>query len=266
MQLKNFTMYQTLLTSLDSGILTITINRPEKLNALNAAVINELGAAIEEVYSNDKVRSAIITGAGPKAFVAGADISEFLQLDGEGGKKLAQHGQDIVFSRIENSPKPIVAAVNGFALGGGCELAMACHFRVASDNAKFGQPEVNLGLIPGYGGTQRLTQLAGKGRAMELIMTGNMISAADAWQWGLVNHVTPPEELMQKAISILQLIHTKAPLAVQQSIALVNRAAYGGAGGLQEEINAFGSLFDTADAKEGAAAFLEKRKPVFTGK
>jgi enoyl-CoA hydratase len=143
---------------------------------------------------------------------------------------------------------------------------MACHFRVASDNAKFGQPEVNLGLIPGYGGTQRLTQLVGKGRAMELIMTGNMISAADAWQWGLVNHVTPPEELLQKAVSILQLIHTKAPLAIEKAIALVNLAAFGGPGGLQQEVNAFGDLFDTADSKEGAEAFLEKRKPVFTGK
>jgi enoyl-CoA hydratase len=198
--------------------------------------------------------------------VAGADISEFLQLDGLGGKKLAQHGQETVFSKIENSPKPIIAAVNGFALGGGCELAMACHFRVASDQAKFGQPEVNLGLIPGYGGTQRLTQLVGKGRAMELIMTGNMLSAAEAWQWGLVNHVTPPEELLQKAVSILQLVNSKAPLAIEKAISMVNLAAYGGSGGLEKEINAFGELFNSTDAKEGASAFLEKRKPMFTGK
>lgn len=259
-------MYQTLLTSLDNGILTVTINRPEKLNALNATVINELGIVLEDLYANEEVRSAIITGAGGKAFVAGADISEFLELDGVGGAKLARHGQESVFSRIENSPKPIIAAVNGFALGGGCELAMACHIRVASDNAKFGQPEVNLGLIPGYGGTQRLTHLVGKARAMEMILTGTMISAADAWQWGLVNYVTPPEELLQKASSLLQIIHAKAPLAIAKAISLVNYASYGGEGGLDREVNAFGDLFDSFDAKEGASAFLEKRKALFTGK
>lgn len=259
-------MYQTLITHIDNGILIITINRPEKLNALNATVITELGAAIDEVYHNPEIRSAIITGAGQKAFVAGADISEFTGLDGEKGKELAQRGHDLVFNRIENCPKPVMAAVNGFALGGGCELAMACHFRVASDNAKFGQPEVNLGLVPGYGGTQRLTQLIGKGRAMEYTMTGAMISAADALQWGLVNYVTPPEELLAKAASLLQAIQAKAPVAIAKAIHLINAAAYGAADGLQQEIAAFGALFDTADAKEGADAFLAKRKPVFTGK
>ena len=217
------------------------------------------------MYNNPLIRSALITGAGEKAFVAGADISEFIPLNGEQGKQLAQRGQDMVFSKIENCPKPIVAAVNGFALGGGCELAMACQFRVASENAKFGQPEVNLGLVPGYGGTQRLTQLIGKGRAMEITLTGNMISAADALQWGLINHITAPGELINTALKILQTINTKGPLAVGKIIGLINVAAYGLPNGLQQEIDAFGMLFDTNDAKEGAAAFLEKRKAVFAG-
>ncbi len=259
-------MYTTLLTDLSNGIFTITINRPDKLNALNKTVIEELGAAIEEVYKNPEIKSAIITGSGPKAFVAGADISEFTSLDRKGGTALAQKGQSLVFSKIENSAKPIIAAVNGFALGGGCELCMACHFRIASDNAKFGQPEVNLGLIPGYGGTQRLTQLIGKGKAMELMMTGNMIDANEAKELGLVNHVTTADTLLEKAKELLQLINTKAPLAIGHVINLTNIAAYGNADGLQKEIATFGDLFDTADAKEGAAAFLEKRKPNFTGK
>lgn len=259
-------MYTTLLTVIADDICTITINRPDKLNALNKTVIEELGAALHEVYNNAGIKGAVITGSGPKAFVAGADISEFTTLDGHGGRALAQKGQDIVFSKIENSPKPIIAAVNGFALGGGCELAMACHFRLASDNAKFGQPEVNLGLIPGYGGTQRLTQLVGKGKAMELMMTGNMIDAPEAKQLGLVNHVTTPENLLQQTKDILKTIISRAPLAIAQVIALTNIAASGDADGLQKEISAFGDLFDTADAKEGAKAFLEKRKAVFTGK
>ena len=259
-------MYSNLLTELTNGICTITINRPDKLNALNRTVIEELGAAIEEVYNNRAIKSAIITGSGPKAFVAGADISEFTSLGSKGGEALAQKGQEMVFSKIENSSKPIVAAVNGFALGGGCELAMACHFRLASEHAKFGQPEVNLGLIPGYGGTQRLTQLIGKGKAMELMMTGNMIDANEAKQLGLVNYVTPPESLLDKTKELLSLINTKAPLAISKIIVLTNMAAYGAPGGLQKEMAAFGDLFDTADAKEGTTAFLEKRKPQFTGK
>ncbi len=259
-------MYSTLLTELSEHIFTITINRPDKLNALNKTVIEELGRALEEVYTNPDIKSALITGSGPKAFVAGADISEFTSLNSKGGRALAQKGQDLVFNKIEHSPKPIIAAVNGFALGGGCELAMACHFRICSDNARFGQPEVNLGLIPGYGGTQRLTQLIGKGRAMELMMTGNMIDATEALRLGLVNYVTPAASLPDKAKELLQLINSKAPLAVRHIIALTNTAALGDAGGLQKEIAAFGELFDTADAKEGAAAFLEKRKAVFTGK
>lgn len=258
-------MYQHLLTEIAENILTITINRPEKLNALNKEVITELGLALAEVYTNPAVKAAIITGAGAKAFVAGADISEFVALDASAGAALAQRGQDLVFSTIENSPKPIVAAVNGFALGGGCELAMACHFRMASDNAKFGQPEVNLGLIPGYGGTQRLVQLIGKGKAMELLMTGNMINAAEAHQLGLVNHVTTPEELLSQTKALLQTIIAKAPLAISRIIELVNTASFAPEEGLAKEVTLFGELFDTADAKEGATAFLEKRKAQFSG-
>lgn len=258
-------MYTSLITALENGIFIITINRPDKLNALNKVVISELGDAIAEVYTNPEIKSAIITGSGSKAFVAGADISEFTSLDARGGKALAQHGQDLVFSKIENCPKPIIAAVNGFALGGGCELAMACHFRVAATSAKFGQPEVNLGLIPGYGGTQRLVQLVGKGRAIELLITGNMIDAATALQYGLVNHVTAAEELLGKAISILTLVNSKAPLAVAGCIKAANAVYDETTDGFAMEINLFGELFDTTDAKEGAAAFLEKRKANFKG-
>ena len=181
-------MYQSLLTSLENNILTITINRPDKLNAINKTVMTELGLVMDEVYNNAEIRSAIITGAGAKSFVAGADISEFQGLSVEEGTALAKAGLDVFF-KIENSSKPVVAAVNGFALGGGCELTLACHFRIASENAKFGQPEVNLGLIPGYGGTQRLVQLIGKGRAIELLISGNMIDATTALQYGLLNNV-----------------------------------------------------------------------------
>lgn len=259
-------MYATLLTSLSQGIYTVTINRPDKLNALNKEVINELSVAMDEVYNNPEIKAAMITGAGPKAFVAGADISEFARLDAAGGSALAQHGQQQVFNKIEACPKPVVAAVNGFALGGGCELAMACHFRLAGNNAKFGQPEVNLGLIPGYGGTQRLTQLVGKGKAMELMMTGHLIDASEAKQLGLVNHVTEPEILLTQTTQLLQTILAKAPLAIAKIIALTNVAASGVQDGLVQEIAAFGELFDTADAKEGANAFMEKRKASFTGK
>lgn len=258
--------FTTISTSLENGIYLITVNRPDKMNALNKTVIRELGEAIDHVYTKPEIRAAIITGSGAKAFVAGADISEFTSLNAAGGEALAKLGQDLVFSRIENCPKPFVAAVNGFALGGGCELALACHFRTASEQAKFGQPEVNLGLIPGYGGTQRLTQLVGKGRAMELMMTGNMIGAMEAKDMGLVNHVTTAEELLPKTISIIQTIISKAPLAVAEIIKLVNIGAVGDPSGLEQEIYSFGQLFDTADAKEGASAFLEKRKAVFTGK
>ncbi len=257
--------YQTLLTSLEAGIFTITINRPDKLNALNMAVFAELNLAFEEVKSNAAIRSVIITGAGEKAFVAGADISEFSKFSKQEAMKLSADGQ-ATFFRIENCSKPVVAAVNGFALGGGCELAMSCHFRIASANAKFGQPEVNLGLIPGYGGTQRLAQLIGKGRAMELLMSAGMIDATTALQYGLVNYVVPAEELLTKTISILTVINSKAPLAVAACIESANAVFDETKNGFQVEIEAFGNSFDTADMKEGTTAFLEKRKAVFTGK
>ncbi len=259
-------MYSSLLVETENNTCTITVNRPDKLNALNKTVIEELSVVIDEVNSNRDIRSAIITGSGSKAFVAGADISEFTSLDAKGGKALAQKGQDLVFSKIENSTKPIIAAVNGFALGGGCELAMSCHFRIASENAKFGQPEVNLGLIPGYGGTQRLVQLIGKGRAMEVLMTGNMIDANTALQYGLVNHVVLQQERLTSAKAILAIINLKAPLAVAGCIKAANAVFDETENGYAVEIDIFGELFDTADAKEGAAAFLEKRKATFTGK
>ncbi|NIG52866.1 enoyl-CoA hydratase/isomerase family protein [Chitinophaga sp. Cy-1792] len=257
-------MYQTISTKLEDNTLIITINRPDKMNALNQTVMTELALAIDEVYSKKEVKSAIITGSGEKAFVAGADISEFLQLTPSEGEELASKGH-VVFHRIENCPKPIVAAVNGFALGGGCELAMACHFRIASENAKFGQPEVNLGLIPGYGGTQRLTQLIGKGKAVELMLTGDMIDAANAFQWGLVNHITPLADLLPKAKSLLAKIHTKAPLAVARVIKCVNAAIDKEQNGFELEIEEFAACFATQDLKEGASAFVEKRQPNFKG-
>jgi enoyl-CoA hydratase len=258
-------MYSTLLTALEEGIFTITINRADKLNALNRDVFTDLDTVISEVEDDENIKAAIITGAGQKAFVAGADISEFTSLIGEQGMDLAKRGQDI-FARIENASKPFVAAVNGFALGGGCELAMACHFRVASEGAKFGQPEVGLGLIPGYGGTQRLVQLIGKGRALELLLTGGMIDAGTALQYGLVNYVVPAEELINKTVSILQKITSKAPLAVGKCIRAANAVYDPSQNGYQVEIEAFGDCFNTEDMREGAAAFLEKRKPVFKGK
>lgn len=264
-------MYPTLLTALENGIFMITINRPDKLNALNKQVFTDLDAAIDEVYNNVEIKTAIITGAGPKAFVAGADISEFGGLNKDEAMELATRGQKVFF-KIENSKKPIVAAVNGFALGGGCELAMACHFRLCSENAKFGQPEVNLGLIPGYGGTQRLTQLVGKGKSMELQMTAQLVDANEAFQIGLVNHVTTAENLLEKTKEIVTTIMSKAPIAIGKIIECVNVAALSdssfnnGKSGYAKEIEAFGDCFITEDMKEGTTAFLEKRKANFTGK
>jgi enoyl-CoA hydratase len=234
------------------------------MNALNTDVMSDLEILVREIEDTPEVKAAIITGSGQKAFVAGADISEFIGLTSGEGMDLARRGQEIFF-RIENCSKAVIAAVNGFALGGGCELAMACHFRLASENAKFGQPEVNLGLIPGYGGTQRLVYLIGKGRAVELLLTGNMIDAQTALQYGLVNHVVPQEELMNKAKSILQVITSKAPLAIKRCIIAAN-AAIGSKHGYDVELEGFGECFETDDMKEGTAAFLEKRKPEFNGK
>lgn len=255
--------YQTLLFEVDNGTCTLTINRPEKLNAINEQVMTDLHDALIAIESDENIRSVIITGAGEKSFVAGADIKEFLGLNADQGKDVAKRGQDIFF-KIENFSKPVIAAVNGFALGGGCELAMACHFRVASEAAKFGQPEVNLGLIPGYGATQRLVQLVGKGRALEMLMTGNLIDAQRAHAIGLVNHVVPQAELISFTKSILATIHKKAPLAIQKCITAAN-AVYG-TEGYQVELDGFGDCFETEDMKEGTAAFLEKRPANFTGK
>lgn len=258
-------MYTTLLASLDNGIYTITINRPDKLNALNRDVFTDLNTALGEIESNPAIRSVIITGAGPKAFVAGADITEFSRLNKQDAMALAKRGQD-TFARIEQSAKPIVAAVNGFALGGGCELAMSCHFRVAAEHAKFGQPEVNLGLIPGYGGTQRLVQLIGKGKAMELLMSAHLVDAAEARDLGLVNYVTTAETLLDHTRKILEVINSKAPLAVAGCIRAANAVFDESRDGYALEIEEFGNAFDTADMKEGVSAFLEKRKANFSGK
>jgi enoyl-CoA hydratase len=256
--------YQNLLTQLKDGIFYITINRESKLNALNIATIEEINQVFTEVYDNKDIKGVILTGAGSKAFVAGADIAEIAQLNETQARKFAENGQAI-FEKIENCPKPVLAAVNGFALGGGCELAMACHLRFAADNAKFGQPEINLGIIPGYGGTQRLTQYLGKTKAMELTLTGDMFSAQEALAWGLLNYVYPQAELLEKAEAFMQKLTTKAPIAVAQIISSIN-AFYGLENGYQIEANAFANCCRSQDFKEGTSAFLEKRKPHFQGK
>lgn len=256
--------FSTITALLENNIFIITINRPEKLNALNNTVFQELEEIMKIVYDDEDIKGVIITGAGEKAFVAGADISEFVSLTDDQGAELSKRGQDVFF-QIENCPKPVIAAVNGFALGGGCELAMACHFRLAGTNAKFGQPEVNLGLIPGYGGTQRLTMLVGKGKAMELMMTGTMIGADEAKTLGLVNYVESIENLIPKAKEILNLILTKSPIAISKVIAAVNSFYEPNKDGFNEEVHLFAQAFISNDKKEGTAAFLEKRKPVFKG-
>jgi enoyl-CoA hydratase len=258
-------MIATILNELNAGILTITINRPDKLNALNKQVMDELDRTIYDIYTNDEIKAVIITGSGTKAFVAGADITEFSGLDREQGMAVARKGQDIFF-RIENCHKPIVAAVNGFALGGGCELAMACHFRLCSENAKFGQPEINLGMIPGYGGTQRLTHLVGKGKAMEMMMTGDMINADDALKYGLVNYVTTAEELLNKTKEILIKIQSKAPIAIGKLIDCINVAEIcdsaftNGKSGYDKEIESFGDCFASEDMREGLLLFWKNAK------
>jgi enoyl-CoA hydratase len=257
--------YQNLLTKTENGTQTITINRPDKLNALNKLTVQELGQAIQAAKADGGVKAVIITGAGPKAFVAGADIAEFVGLTADQAKAMAKTGQD-VFKSIEDCPKPVMAAVNGFALGGGCELAMACHLRVASENAKFGQPEVNLGLIAGYGGTQRLIQLVGKTKAMELHLTADMITAEQALQLGLVNHVVPQDQLIARCAEILERIKTKSPSAVSHAIAAMNAYFTECVDGYDAEASEFGKCFATEDLKEGTSAFLEKRKPNFTGR
>lgn len=258
--------YTNLLLHSEKGITTITINRPKKLNALNQETIQELHEAFKAADNDDSTKVIIITGSGEKAFVAGADISEFADFNVEEGMHLAANGQKILFDFVENLSTPVIAAVNGFALGGGLELAMACHFRVASDNAKMGLPEVSLGVIPGYGGTQRLTQLAGKGRAMEMIMTAGMIDANKALNYGLVNHVVPQEELLELCDTLAAKIIKNSPVAISAAIRAVNANFKNGVNGYQTEITEFGNCFGTEDFKEGTSAFLEKRKADFSGR
>jgi enoyl-CoA hydratase len=243
----------------------VTINRPDKLNALNRATIDELHTAFKTLDADRDIRVIILTGMGEKAFVAGADISEFAHYNQKEGTALATAGQEKLFNFLENLGKPIIAAVNGYALGGGLELAMACHIRVASHNARLGLPEVSLGVIPGYGGTQRLPQLVGKGRALEMIMTGGMIESEKALDYGLVNHVTPLEELLPYVRKMAEKIANNSPVAISHAIKAVNAGFKYDADGFKTEIKAFGKCFGTADFKEGTTAFLKKRKANFPG-
>lgn len=257
--------FNTLLVHLENDISIITIDRPKKLNALNKETISELHHAIKEANANKNVRAIILTGNGEKAFVAGADISEFADFDVQQAAQLSREGQMLLFDFIENLSTPVIAAVNGFALGGGLELAMAAHFRVTSDNARMGLPEVSLGVIPGYGGTQRLAQLIGKGRALEMIMTAQMIDASKAEQWGLVNAVTSQEELIPYCISLAEKIKRNGPLAISAAIKSVNANFDKSINGYDVEISEFAKCFGTKDFKEGTTAFLDKRKANFSG-
>ena len=258
--------FENILLSQKEALAIITINRPKKLNALNKATIEELHEAFQVLAKDSSVKVIVITGSGEKAFVAGADISEFAHFTVDNGGKLAAKGQEMLFNFIENLSKPVIAAVNGFALGGGLELAMACHFRVASDNAKMGLPEVSLGVIPGYGGTQRLPQLIGKGNAMELIMTAGMISAEKAAALGLVNYVTTLEELMPLVEKLAGKIMRNSSVAISAAIKAVNANFEDGVDGFEVEISEFGNCFGTEDFREGTTAFLEKRKANFPGR
>ncbi|MFN0047639.1 MAG: enoyl-CoA hydratase/isomerase family protein [Cytophagales bacterium] len=259
MELKNIKLEQ------EEGIATIMLNRPDKLNALNFDTLTELRFCIKKVYDDTTILGAIITGSGEKAFVAGADISEIAKLNDINGRKAAETGQEI-YQLIENCPKLIIAAINGYALGGGCELAMACHIRIASENAKFGQPEINLGILPGYGGTQRMTWLLGKGKALELMLTGDMIDAKEADKIGLVSYVVPLAELIPKCMEILKKVVEKPTISVGLIIDCVNSAFNKEEDGYQTEANAFANCISSDYFHEGTQAFLEKRKPVFHGK
>ena len=257
--------YENIYIEEENSIGAITIDRPKKLNALNKATILELHEAFKELNADAAIKVIIITGTGNKAFVAGADISEFADFSADEGEKLAAKGQELLFNLIENLETPVIAAINGFALGGGLELAMACHFRVASDTAKMGLPEVSLGVIPGYGGTQRLPQLVGKGKAMELIMTAGMLDGQKALACGLVNYVVPQEELVPLCRKLAGKISNNSPMAIKQAIKAVNAGYSYNTDGYAIEINAFGTCFETDDFKEGTTAFLEKRKANFPG-
>jgi enoyl-CoA hydratase len=255
--------YTNILTAQNGHVLTITINRPKQLNALNKDTINELNHALTAADSDSNIGVLILTGSGDKAFVAGADIKEFASFNVENGKKLAAEGQTKLFNLIENLSKPVIAAINGFALGGGLELCMASHIRVASDNARMGLPEVSLGVIPGYGGTQRLAQLVGRGKAMEMVTTAGMISADDAKSWGLVNHVTKPEELIGLAEKIASKILKNSPNAITGAMRAINANYVDGVNGYDAEIEEFGKCFGTPEFMEGTTAFMEKRKAEF---
>ena len=258
--------FENLLIDQKNNIGFITINRPTKLNALNKRTIEELHIAFKDLNEDNEIKVIIITGSGEKAFVAGADISEFADFSVENGGKLAAEGQALLFDFVQNLSTPVIAAVNGFALGGGLELAMSCHFRVASDNAKMGLPEVTLGVIPGYGGTQRLAQLVGKGRAMEMIMTAGMIDAETAKNFGLVNHVVSQAELLDFTKGIAAKITKNSSVAIAKAIQAINANYIDGVNGYQVEIENFGASFGTEDFKEGTTAFLEKRKAAFPGR
>jgi enoyl-CoA hydratase len=258
-------MYQNIILEHKGPIAIIHINRPSQLNALNKETIQELNHCLGELNNSNSTRVIILTGSGEKAFVAGADIKEFASFSIEQGKLLAAQGQQMLFSYIENMKKPVIAAINGFALGGGLELAMSAHIRVASTNAKMGLPEVSLGVIPGYGGTQRLAQLVGRGKANEMVFTAGMIPAHDALNWGLVNYVVESNELLPKAEEIALKIINNSGTAIQSAIRSINANYTDGLNGYSVEIDEFGSCFGTADFKEGTTAFLEKRKPNFTG-
>jgi enoyl-CoA hydratase len=255
--------YKNILNENKDGICYITISRPKQLNALNGATIVELNKAITKADNDNSVRCIILTGADTKAFVAGADIKEFAKFDVKQGENLARKGQELLFDLLENATTPSIAAINGFALGGGLELAMACHIRIASDNAKMGLPEVSLGVIPGYGGTQRLANLVGKGKAMEMITTAGMLSAEEAQQWGLVNHVCPQDDLIPMAEKIASKIKRNSPKAISKAIKAVNAGFTDGINGFDVEISEFGSCFETPEFIEGTTAFMEKRKANF---
>jgi enoyl-CoA hydratase len=258
--------YENLLVERDAATLVVTINRPRVLNALNARTLTELGDAFEAARSDDDVRVVILTGAGEKSFVAGADINELAEGIPAAGPEIARRGQS-VFNRIEQLGKPVIAAINGFALGGGCELALACTIRLAADTARLGQPEINLGLIPGYAGSQRLPRLIGRGRALELLLTGDQISAEDAWRIGLVNRVVPASQLMTAARELAAVLASKPPIAVRALLDAVGRGLDMPLdAGQQYEAALFGLLLSTDDMREGTRAFLEKRKPVFKGR
>jgi enoyl-CoA hydratase len=257
--------YKNIKVNNEAPLGVVTVNRPDKLNALNTATIDELHSAFKAMDKDPEIRVIILTGMGEKAFVAGADISEFAHFSRKEGTALAAEGQEKLFDLLENLGKPVIAAVNGYALGGGLELAMACHIRVASHNARLGLPEVSLGLIPGYGGTQRLPQLVGKGRALEMIVTAGMIEAERALEFGLVNHVTPLEELLPYVRKMAAKIANNSPVAIRHAINAVNTGFKYDADGFKAEIKAFGECFATNDFKEGTTAFLQKRKANFPG-